>query len=198
MQMHGKLDIVYSEATHERILEDAVFFLEKAAEDSIDDGERKRYSRIVILLMALYLESLSNRLCDIVLGENWKIPKKKREEGVAETIIKFKAIYEELFNKELALYTGGIQDIFTIRNRIIAHPAGRSKECIEDVSGKHKRTRMGKVVKYQKFINFPFHYSHFTLPEAVSIFEEAIGFRRDFLNLIKERIPADVLNEIES
>lgn len=46
---------VYGEATYKRIEEDIVFFRRQAADDQIDDRDKKRYARIVILLMAFYL-----------------------------------------------------------------------------------------------------------------------------------------------
>lgn len=184
----------YSEATFKRIAEDALFFCRKAAEDNIDDSERKRYSRIAILLMAFYLESLSNLLCDVVLGKNRRRPKKNKEEGVPGPIRRVRAVYKELYDgKELALNIDGVQDVFTIRNKVIAHPAGRSEER----SGKVVRTRVDKTVSYKKFTDFPFTYSQFTLSHADEVLEEVKDFLTRFHDLLKDRrheVPKDVLN----
>jgi hypothetical protein len=93
MRLGDGMKAVYSEATFKRIVEDAIFFRRKAAGKDIDDAERKRYSRIVILLTAFYLESLANLFVDAGLGKDWK---KEKEEGCAEAIIKFRASYKQL------------------------------------------------------------------------------------------------------
>ena len=194
--IRASVEAVYSEATFKRIVEDAIFFRRKATEDNINDAERKRYSRIVILLMAFYLESLSNLLCDAVLGEDWKGAKENKEKGVAEAIIKFKAVHKKLYDgKELALRTDGIQDIFTIRNKVIAHPAGRAK--LRTRTGDVKWNRIDKEFGYKKFTNFPLVYSHFTLQEADSVLTEVKDFLIKFHDLLKHRkdkVPEDALN----
>ncbi|MCK4362124.1 MAG: hypothetical protein KAW13_02470 [Dehalococcoidia bacterium] len=194
IKAHTGVEAIYSEATFTRIAEDAVFFRRKAGEDNIDDSERKRYSRIAILLMAFYLESLSNLLCDVVLGKNRRRPKKNKEEGVPGPIRRVRAVYKELYDgKELALNIDGVQDVFTIRNKVIAHPAGRSEER----SGKVVRTRVDKTVSYKKFTDFPFTYSQFTLSHAEEVLEEVKDFLTRFHDLLKDRrheVPKDVLN----
>ena len=183
----------YSEATFKRIVEDALFFRSKGAEDTIDDTARRRYARIAILLMAFYLESLSNLLWDAVLGKCSKLSNKNKEEG-AESIRRFRAVHKEIYDgRELPLNTNGIQDIFTIRNRVIAHPAGRSEER----SGKVVRTHVDKTVSYRKFTDFPFTYSQFTLSHADEVLEEVKDFLTRFHDLLKDRrheVPEDVLN----
>jgi len=194
IKAHTGVEAIYSEATFKRIAEDALFFCRKAAEDNIDDSERRRYSRIAILLMAFYLESLSNLLYDVVLGKNWRRHKKNKEKGVPGPIRRFRAVYKELYDgKELSLNIDGVQDVFTIRNKVIAHPAGRSEER----SGKVVRTRVDKTVSYKKFTDFPFTYSQFTLSHADEVLEEIKDFLTRFHDLLKDRrheVPEDVLN----
>ncbi|HUV51703.1 MAG TPA: hypothetical protein VMW64_01335 [Dehalococcoidia bacterium] len=182
---------VYSEATFKRIAEDAVFFRRKAAEKDIDGAESKRYSRIVILLMAFYLESLANLFVDAGLGKDWE---KEKEKGCADVIVKLRAIHKQLYGVELALDTDGIQDVFSIRNRVIAHPAGRSKECTNGNGWK----REDRVVSYKKFTDFPSTYSRFTPSHADRVLEEVKDFLARFHDLLlkdkTDKIPKDILN----
>ncbi len=179
----------YSEATFKRIAEDALFFRRKAAEDNIDDSERKRYSRIVILLMAFYLESLSNLLFDKLVTKDLEYVDNRTD--LPKPIRRFRAVHNELHGKELALCTDGIQDIFTIRNRVIAHPAGRSEER----SGKVVRTRVDKTVSYKKFTDFPFTYSQFTVSHADEVLEEVKYFLLHFFDLLKGKVSPELLDE---
>ena len=194
LEGRGSLTVsyIYSEATFKRIAEDAVFFYRKAAENNIDDAERRRYSRIAILLMAFYLESLSNLLFDKLVNKDLKCVDNRSV--LPKPIRKFRAVYKDLYDgKELALNIDGVQDVFTIRNKVIAHPAGRSEER----SGKVNRTRVDKTVSYKKFTDFPFTYSQFTLSHAEEVLEEVKDFLTRFHDLLKARrneVPEDVLN----
>lgn len=182
--------IIYSEATFTRIVEDAVFFCRKAAEDNIDDTERRRYSRIAILLMAFYLESLSNLLFDKLVNKDLECVDTRTD--LPGPIRRFRAVYKELYDgKELALNIDGVQDVFTIRNKVIAHPAGRSEER----SGKVVRTRVDKTVSYKKFTDFPFTYSQFTLSHADEVLEEVKDFLTRFHDLLKGKVSPELLDE---
>jgi len=192
IKAHTGVEAIYSEATFLRIWEDAIFFRRKAAEENIDVSERKRYSRIAILLMAFYLESLSNLLFDKLVNKDLKCVDTRKD--LPEPIRRFRAVHKEIYDgRELALNIDGVQDVFTIRNKVIAHPAGRSEER----SGKVVRTRVDKTVSYKKFTDFPFTYSQFTLSHADEVIEEVKDFLTRFHDLLKDRrheVPEDVLN----
>ncbi len=79
--------------------------------------------------------------------------------------------------------TKGIQDVFTIRDMVIAHPAGRSKECTNG----NVRTAYDREVSYEKFINFPFTYSQFTPSHADRVLEEVKDFLIKFHGLLKDK-----------
>ncbi len=192
MKAHTGVEASYIEKTFKRIVEDAIFFRKKAGAKNINQTEKMRYSRIVILLMAFYLESLSNLVGDFVLGKNWepprppkksKPPEKCKEKQGAKAILKFRAIHKQLYGEELALDTDYIQDIFTIRNRVIAHPAGRSQECTNGDRWK----REDRAVSYRKFKDFPFTYSQFTPPHADRVLEEVKNFLVKFHDLLKDK-----------
>jgi len=100
------------------------------------------------------------------------------------SILKFRAIYRKLLNRELKLDTNGIQDIFHIRNNITLHPAGRE---VVKVAGEGLG-RLDKRIAYKKFKSFPSVYSRFTLNEADEILREVYQFLTEFLKLIKDKI----------
>jgi hypothetical protein len=95
---------------------------------------------------------------------------------------------------ELALDTNGIQDVFTIRNRVIAHPAGRSKECTNGTGW----TRTDRKVSYKEFTDFPFTYSQFMPSHTDRVLEEVKDFLVRFHDLLQKdkrgRITEDILN----
>lgn len=55
-------EYLYEEATYKKIYADSLFFLNRAKEPSVKEEDKDRYARVSILLMAFYLESLSNAL----------------------------------------------------------------------------------------------------------------------------------------
>jgi len=174
-------EAVYTAATYKRFEED-IIFLRRQAKDAADESTRKRYARIIILLTAPYLESVSNLMfCELIDKEldevdNWV--------NLHKPIRRFRAIHHVLLNKELKLDTNGIQDIFHIRNNITLHPAGRE---VVKVAGEGLG-RLDKRIAYKKFKSFPFVYSHFTLSEADEVLREVYKFLTEFLRLIKDKI----------
>jgi hypothetical protein len=204
---------VYTEATFKRIIEDALFFRREAG--GVDtERERKRHARAIILLMALYLESLSNRI--FLHFFDPATPNEKKElnrcldnvdsrSDLPGPVRNFRAVYQKCLNKELTLDINGIKDIFTIRNRIIAHPSGRAqletekegwKPLITNVKWRDREVQIiPSQLNYAKFKQFPSVYSHFTLGEADAILTEVKDFLTSFLDLIKENIPKKQFNE---
>lgn len=211
--VHVEASAVYTEATFRRIVEDALFF-RRAAEHVNSDSDRKRYARTIILLMALYLESLSNRIFlhffDPVTLDEKKRPNRclNNVDGRSDLpgpIRNFRAAYKECLNRELTLDTNGIRDIFTIRNRIIAHPSGRAQlQTDKDrfspvtISVKWLDNKVSIVEErpgYRKFKHFHSVYSHFTLREADEILEEVKEFLTNFLGSLKGKVPQEQFDE---
>lgn len=194
----GNLKAEYSAATFKRIAEDAIFFRRQAAQGEIDDREKKRYARIIILLMAFYLESLSNLMLVTLTQIN---PSKKLKEydevykkdgtHLSGPVRKFKAIHYELQGKKLTLNTDGIQDIFHIRNHIIAHSTGRDKLETYELGWRP----VNKNFTYRKFNNSPFVYSDFTLKEADEILMEVKEFLTKFLGLLRHKLSEKQISE---
>jgi len=167
------VEAVYTAATHKRLEED-VIFLRIQAEDTTAESERKRYARIIILLIAPYLESMSN----LMFGQlvNKKLKEVDNQAGLPKPIRRFGAIHHELLCKELKLDADGIQDIFHIRNNITCHPAGH--EVVKIAGG--ELGRIDKRIAYKKFKRFPFVYSDFTLKEADEVLREVEEFLTGF------------------
>ena len=184
LRIKPSLEAVYTAATYKRFEED-IIFLRRQAKDPADESETKRYSRIIILLTAPYLESMSN----LMFGEliNKGLDEVDKRKDLPAPIRRFRGIHHELLRKELKLDINGIQDIFHIRNNITLHPAGH--EMVK-VAGEGLG-RLDKSIEYKKFKSFPFVYSHFTLNEADQILSEVYRFVTEFLNLIKNKISKD-------
>jgi hypothetical protein len=174
-------EAVYTAATYKRFEED-IIFLRRQAKDVADESTRKRYARIIILLTAPYLESVSNLMFGELIDK--ELDEVDNRADLPKPIRRFRAIHHALLNKELKLDTNAIQDIFHIRNNITLHPAGRE---VMKVAGEGSG-RLDKRIAYKKFRSLPFVYSHFTLNEADEILKEVYQFLTEFLRLIKDKI----------
>jgi len=206
-------EAVYTEATDNRIVEDALF-VRRAAGDVETESDAKRCARVTILLIALYLESLSNRIflhCfsdpptpDQTAQPSECVDSVDSRSDLPGPIRNFRAVYRKCTKKDLTLDTGGIQDVFTIRNRVLAHPSGRSQlhsnangwtPRITSVKWRPKHARIEKQsLCYAKFKEFPSVYSHFTLREADQVLEEVRRFLAEYLGLLKGKVPKEQLD----
>jgi len=175
------VEAVYTAATYKRFEEDIVF-LRRQAKDAADESTRKRYARIIILLTAPYLESVSNLMFGELIDK--ELVEVDNRVDLPKPIRRFRAIHHVLLNKELKLDANGIQDIFHIRNNITLHPAGLE---VVKVAGEGLG-RLDRRIAYKKFRTLPFVYSHFTLSEADGILREVCQFLTEFLRLIKDKI----------
>jgi len=157
--------------------------------NQIDNSQERRYGRIIVLLMAFYLESLSNLLFEEVVGE--ELERADFRTDLPRPLRKFRAIHSKLLGKELSLNIEGIQDIFTIRNKVIAHPSGRAQLQTTE----HGWDRIDTQVNYKKFREFPSIYSRFTLREAEAVLNEVREFVTRFLGLIKDKVSQERIKE---
>jgi hypothetical protein len=179
--LKASAEAVYSAATYKRFEEDIVF-LRRQAKDAADEYTRKRYARIIILLTAPYLESVSNLMFGELIDK--ELDEVDKRTDLPAPIRRFRAIHHALLNKELKLDTNGIQDVFHIRNNITLHPAGREVVKV----GGEGLGRLDKRIAYKKFRSFPLVYSDFTLNEADEILGEGYQFLTEFLRLLKDKI----------
>jgi len=181
-------EAVYTAATYKRFEED-IIFLRRQAEGTTDESKRKRYARIIILLTAPYLESMSN----LMFGEliNKELSEVDKRTDLSAPIQRFRAIHHVLLHKELELDINGIQDMFYIRNNITLHPAGRE---VVKVAGEGLG-RIDKRIVYKKLKSFPSVYSDFTLQEADEILGEVEEFLTGFLNLLRDKVSKEQLDK---
>lgn len=178
----GTCNIIHTVPTYKRIVEDALFFLDQSRKNNTSEIEKNRFARATILLMAFYIESISNLLYDYILCEN-KLEEIDNRSDLPAPIRRIRAVYLQLYKKELSIDIKGIRDIFTIRNKIIAHPAGFSEEKDSETGWK----RMDKTITYEKFENFPCTYSKFTVVHAETVIEEGKNFLISFHELLKDK-----------
>ena len=182
----------YSEATAKRFIEDAIFLYEKATK-ATDELEIKRFSRLAVMVIPFYLECLSNYLFDNFI--NMELKDVDTRSDLPETIRRFRAVYNKCLNIELKdADINGIRDIFTIRNKITAHPKGRS--TLETTPDKWKRSDIN--ISYLKFKdpNFPQVYSHFYPKHTYLIFTEVHDFLTKYITSIKHKLTDEQYNYI--
>ena len=170
----------YSEATAKRFIEDAIFLYHNATK-ATDELEQKRYSRLAVTVIPFYLESLSKYLFYEFFNSELKKGDDKRK-GLSETIIRFSLVYRKCLNKELKDKDfNGIIDIFTIRNRITAHPQGRSRLVTTDNGWE----RDDISITYLKLKDLPPVYSHFYPKHTHLIFSEVHDFLTNYITYLK-------------
>jgi hypothetical protein len=185
-----KVEYSFVRATYNVIYSDALFFLNKAKQANVKSEDRNRYARASIILMAFYLESVSNRLFDEFSPRSQKrLMKRKNLPGPIKNFI---AVYHKFYKCKFPLSIDGIKDIFLIRNEVIGHPSGSSVVAGTGVlrgQGLPRKGRTGKQNKYSKFIDFPYVYSLFKTEHAKTIFKEATNFVNGYCDLLEDRVP---------
>jgi hypothetical protein len=182
---------IYSEATATRFVEDAIF-LYKQAIIATDELERKRFSRLAIMVIPFYLESISNYLFDNFLNSK-KLDDVDNRNELQKPVRRFRAVYNKCLNKELKdRDINGIRDIFTIRNKITAHPKGRSSL----VTTKNGWEREDENISYHKLEGLPKVYSHFFPEHSYLIFTEVHDFLTKYITSIKHKLTEEQYNYI--
>lgn len=179
----------YGEATFKRIVEDAVFFRQQAKGFKSDDSDVRRYARIVIILMAFYLESLSNLIFEKLA--NAPLDNLDNRTDLPEPLRKLRAAHQVCRGGELSLDIGGVRDVFTIRNKIIAHPVGRAQL---QVAGAQLGC-LDRHISYDKFKDFPVVYSGFAVEHADKVLTEVRDFLVGYLGLLAGKITKEQFKE---
>ena len=173
---------LYSEATAKRFIEDAIFLYEKGI-NATNELEKKRCSRLAVMVIPFYLESLANYLYDDFI--NVKIDDADKRTDLPIPLRRFRVVYSKCLNKELRdKDINGIRDIFTIRNKITAHPQGRSRLVAKDNGWE----RDGISVTYLKLKDLPQVYSHFYPKHVHPIFAEVHDFLTHYITSIKNNL----------
>ncbi len=193
------LSYVYDEATLQWIAQDIVYFMNKARSEFEDTPEEPgghvqgRYARTVILLTAFYLESASKRFAECLQNpdEDWKATDfTDFNGGVPAPIARFRAVSKHLCNVELSSGLDEVRDIFKIRNKVLAHPEGRSTETVSNDG-----SRKGALTYNSKYeaSNFPKNRSQFKPNHAEEILGDAIEFIGHFHTLVADEIADELI-----
>jgi hypothetical protein len=169
----------YSEATAKRLIEDTLFLYQNSTVTT-NEQEEKRYSRLSVMVVPFYLECLSNYIYDELV--NVELNTIDKPDGTPNPIRRFRAIYKKCTNKELLdIEYAGIRDIFTIRNKIMVHPVGRSKLISTDTGAERKDLK----INYFKLTTLSKIYSDFHTEDVKLILFEVHEFLTKYVTSIK-------------
>jgi len=197
MRLKPEAEYFFVEATFKQVYTDCLFFLNKAQESGTKEEKKDRYARVSILFAAFYIESLSNRLWDAFPARR---EKKLDSAGkdLPKPVKKFRAVYYKFCQTHLPLVAEGIEDIFTIRNIIFAHPPAFSIKAGTGIpSGRGRENRKNRInYKNNNFETFPRVYSLFKTQHAKAIVNEVMNFLNDYCDLLKGKIPDNILDAI--
>ena len=172
----------FVEATYNRIAEDAVYFMNQMINTEIRESDKNRSARMVLLLMAFYIESISRALRETPETKNFRSIVKR--EGWPKYFRGFPIVYRKLCNKRLQLNIDGIDDIFLIRNKVLAHPWGYTRRE-EDGALIINPESDSTLASYAKFRKFPKSYTEFNVSHTVLVLNEVISILKKYHNLIK-------------
>jgi len=180
----------YSEATAKRLIEDVILLYEKSVK-ATEGLEKKRYSRLAVTVVPYYLESLSNYIYDELVDRTLDDVDQRMD--LPKPVRRFRAVYSKCLNKELQDQDiNGIRDIFTIRNKITAHPQGRSNLVTTDTGWE----RNDITITFHKLKDLPKVYSDFEPKYTHLIFTETHDFLTNYITLIKGNLTDKQYNYI--
>jgi hypothetical protein len=190
VEIETSASVKYSEATAKRLIEDAIFLYEKSIK-ATNGLEKRRHSRLAVTVVPYYLESLSKYLFYEFFNRKLKKGDDKRK--LSETIKRFSLVYKKCLNKELKDEdVNGIKDIFIIRNKITAHPQGRSRLVATDKGWE----RDDISITYLKLKKLSQVYSQFNPKHVHLIFTEVHDFLTNYLTAIKGNLTEQQYNYI--
>ena len=183
------------------VYEDLKFFFNKSKESDIDPTSRERYARCALVFLAFYFESLANLLVYNV-GKEFNCSKQlkvlyKKRDHYPESLRKFMAVYHVLYGQTLPLSVHGIQDLFLIRNQVIAHPRAMSIICGTKVPKEKGLTEEEKPLPFSKFSHFPNIYEKFIHVHVQQLYDETKDFLERYHNLVRDKLPEAVLRHLK-
>jgi hypothetical protein len=118
-----------------------------------------------------------------------KIKDVKNLQGLPKAIRNLRAAYFQLYQKDFSLSIDCIRDIFTIRNKVIAHTTAFSSEKHSETTPGHwDRSRQDMSINYLTFNGFPFTYTQFTSLHAQVVLKAAGDFLIEFHRLLKGKV----------
>lgn len=181
---------------------DLLYFMNRLNQPNNDLDHVKRYSRIVIILMVLYVESLSYLLfnevikyynkkdsLELVTREDNKIKQDERGNPYPRPIINYLSVYYISCNQYLLIDILGIRDLFLIRNKIFAHPPGRSIISKTGFPEGKGLTEKAELINYNKFVHFPNILQNFSKEHACELYIEIKDFLGKYFSLLTKCLP---------
>jgi hypothetical protein len=184
----GELKYSVTVPTCDTLYNDIVYFLENSKKYDTDKEFSKRYARIVIGLLALYVESLGNLLLNEFTKKN--CPQKLIDYNInTETITKYRDVLYFIFNKKLLRgEMNCIEDLFRIRNELIVHPKAREIIGGSGVKKGKGLSGIGESINYKKLKHFPNILSEFTYEHAQELYNEIKDFLYRYYNRIDKEL----------
>ena len=172
----------FQEATNLRILDALV--------DVLTDGERadiRTRFAVAILLTAVFIESTASFLLE-QLRPGQDIEEVEKSLGISwqdyppEPLRKLLASYSVACRTACPHSMDGLHDIFRVRNKIVAHPAGTAKENLDlRDDGSWDRKRADRALTYTKFTEWLATLSQFKREHA----HEAIAETKAVLRTLR-------------
>jgi hypothetical protein len=193
IKLRGESEFYCDIPTCKQIYDDIQYFLIESKMPGKDEETVKRYARVAILFTAFYVESLANSLLDEIIKRG--CPDKLKGKNYIrreKTINKYQDIYSFLNNKKLNQeQINGINDLFRIRNEIIAHPKAREIIAGTGVPKGKGWTGTREKIEYKckEFKDFPNIWEYFTRKEAIIIYNEIKRFLKTYYDFVRENFP---------
>ena len=181
-----------------KIYDDLIFFLNESKKISKDQEISKRYSRVALIYLAFYFESLSNLFKDEVgkrfnCLQNLELELDYNRNNHPEALRKFQAIYCYLFMhdstyRKFPLNTDGIDDLFLLRNHIFCHPPDKSIIGGTNVINAIGLNEKGKNLSFKKFKHFPNIYREITIKHTQEVYYETKDFLLKYHYRVKKKL----------
>jgi hypothetical protein len=196
MTFSSASEYAFMKANYDEILKDVKYFLSESNRAS-DPEISKRFARASIVFTAFYVESLANLVMDRVIEkygidsdfnkfickrDSWTKP--LRILFAADIKIK-KGIISADTKKQWPCDTHVIEDLFLIRNHVLAHPPAHSTVAGTGVVSGIGLNKKGKPLEYKVLKHFPNIYAGFTSTHAEEIYNKTINFLKEYAKLLE-------------
>lgn len=183
------LDYAFGALTCDQIYDDVVFFLRQSKEAA--PSQRKRYARATIIFTAFFFESMANLLVDRTSDKD-SSERSTKHGRRPSPLQKFRSIFQKVKGKPMELDTRGIQDLFTIRNRVFGHPEAWFVYEGSQVPQGKGLTQDRKPLPFLKFKDFPNIYTEFDSVHAEVLLAEVKDFLHRYSGLVKDQFPGSL------
>jgi hypothetical protein len=171
------------------IYEDMKYFLNKSFDQLLPAEERNRNARAAIIYMAFFVESLANYIC---LKHKVRVSEAEvKSSNLSKPIIMLQKIYKKALGKDMQLDIVGLQDIFFLRNKIIAHAKGIT------IKGSNVPDLITTWdYQYKVLRNPPNAYVDFKSAHAESLHNEMKSLLKKYFSLMGDKLPENIAVQI--